>query len=110
MTRIVVEASGKQQFDVMGLDPAMSGPRLLRPWTRRRWLEPCFRPLKPLLAIGACQVHSADAYDGPLVLRLMGGLVLCYPSRVLGKGRMTMEDIIGSLTHDWRFVDSEALE
>src|SRR5215471_17930404 len=37
-------------------------------------------------------------------------LHLMYTSRVICKGRMTMEEIIFSLKHYWRFVDSEALE
>jgi len=40
----------------------------------------------------------------------MGCLVLFYTSRVICKGQMTMEEIIFSLNHYWRFVDSEALE
>jgi hypothetical protein len=46
----------------------------------------------------------------PDVLRLIGCLVLFYTSRVICKGRLTMEEIIFSLKHYWRFVDSEALE
>ena len=55
-------------------------------------------------------MHSAAAYYGHLVLRLMGCFVLLYTSRVICKGRMTMEEIIFSLKHYWRFVDSEPLE
>src|SRR5262249_59072123 len=40
----------------------------------------------------------------------MGCFVLCYTSRVICKGQMTMEEIIFSLKHSWRFVDSAALE
>jgi hypothetical protein len=47
---------------------------------------------------------SEDAYYGHLVLRLMGCLVLFYPSRVIGTGRLTMDEISFSLKHDWRFV------
>ena len=47
---------------------------------------------------------------GILVLRLMASFVLFYTSRVICKGRLTMEEIIFSLKHYWRFVDSEALE
>jgi hypothetical protein len=43
-------------------------------------------------------------------LRLMGCLVLFYTSRVICKGRMTMEEILFSLKHCCRFVDCEALE
>jgi hypothetical protein len=43
------------------------------------------------LATGACQVHSEEAYYGHLVLRLMGCFVLLYTSRVVCKGRLTME-------------------
>ena len=110
VTLIVVDAAGEDQFYVMCLDTAISGPRLIQAWKRRHWIEYCFRTLKHLLATGACQVHSEDAYYGHLVLRLMGCLVLFYTSRVICKGRLTMEEIIFSLKHYWRFVDSEALE
>ncbi len=53
---------------------------------------------------------SEGAYHGHLVLRLMGCLVLFYTSRVIGTGRLTMDEMIFSLKHDWRFVDCEALE
>jgi hypothetical protein len=66
--------------------------------------------LKHLLATGACQVHSEDAYYAYLVLRLMDCFALFYTSRVVCKGRLTMEEIIFSLKHYWRFVDCEALE
>jgi hypothetical protein len=58
----------------------------------------------------ALSLPNEDAYYGHLVLRLMGCLVLFYTSRVVCKGRLTMEEIIFSLKHYWRFVDSEALE
>jgi hypothetical protein len=110
VTLIVVSEPREEQFYVMCLDTAISGPRLIRAWKRRHWIEHCFRTLKHLLATNACQVHSEDAYYGHLVLRLIGCLVLFYTSRVLCKGRMTMEEIIFSLKHYWRFIDSEALE
>jgi hypothetical protein len=40
----------------------------------------------------------------------MASFVLFYTSRVICKGRLTMEEIIFSLKHYWRFVDLEALE
>jgi hypothetical protein len=110
VTLIVVEEPGEDQFYVMCLETGISSPRLIRAWKRRWWIEYCFRTLKHLLATGACQVHSEEAYYGHLVLRLMGCLVLFYTSRVLCKGRLTMEEIIFSLKHYWRFVDCEALE
>jgi hypothetical protein len=110
VTLIVVDAHGEDQFYVMCLETAISGPRLIRAWKRRSWIEHCFRTLKHLLATGACQVHSEDAYYGHLVIRLMGCLVLFYTSRVICKGRLTMEEIIFSLKHYWRFVDSKPLE
>jgi hypothetical protein len=110
VTLIVVDAHGEDQFYVMCLATAISGPRLIRAWKRRSWIEYCFRTLKHLLATGACQVQSEDAYYGHLVLRLMGCFVLFYTSRVVCKGRLTMEEIIFSLKHYWRFVDCEALE
>ena len=110
VTLIVVSEPREEQFYVMCLDTALSGPRLIRAWKRRHWIEHCFRTLKHLLATGACQAHSEDAYYGHLVLRLMGCFVLFYTSRVICKGRLTMEEIIFSLKHYWRFVDSEPLE
>jgi hypothetical protein len=110
VTLIMVDKPGADQFYLLCLDTAISTPRLMRAWKRRSWIEHCFRTLKHLLATGACQVHSEDAYYGHLVLRLMGCLVLFYTSRVICKGRMTMEEIIFSLKHYWRFVDCEALE
>jgi DDE superfamily endonuclease len=106
----IVDEAGAGQYYLMCLDTDISSPRLMRAWKRRSWIEYCFRTLKHLLATGACQVHSEDAYYGHLVLRLMGCLVLFYTSRVICKGRLTMEEIIFSLKHYWRFVDSEALE
>jgi hypothetical protein len=110
VTLIVVDAHGEDQLYMMCLATAISGPRLIRAWKRRSWIEHCFRTLKHLLATGACQVHSEEAYYGHLVIRLMGCFVLFYASRVICKGRMTMEEIIFSLKHYWRFVDCEALE
>jgi DDE superfamily endonuclease len=110
VTLIVIKEPRKEQFYVMCLDTPISGPRLIRAWKRRHWIEHCFRTLKHLLATGACQVQNEDAYYGHLVLRLMGCFVLFYVSRVVCKGRMTMEELIFSLKHYWRFVDSEALE
>ena len=109
VTIIIVEEPGEAVLRDVSRT-AISGPRLIRAWKRRRWIEYCFRTLKHLLATGACQVHSEDAYYGHLVLRLMGCFVLFYTSRVICKGRMTMEEIIFSLKHYWRFVDCEALE
>src|SRR5256884_264424 len=110
VTIIVVSEPREEQFYVMCLDTTISAPRLIRAWKRRWWIEYCFRTLKHLLATGACQVHNEEAYYGHLVLRLMGCLVLFYTSRVVCKGRLTMEEMIFSLKHYWRFVDCEALE
>jgi DDE superfamily endonuclease len=110
VTLIVVKAPREEQFYMMCLDTTISGPRLIRAWKRRHWIEYCFRTLKHLLATGACQVQSEDAYYGHLVLRLIGCFVLMYTSRVVCKKRLTMEEILFSLKHYWRFVDCETLE
>jgi hypothetical protein len=110
VTITIVKVPSADQYYVICLETAISSPRLIRAWKRRSWIEYCFRTLKHLLATGACQVHGEDAYYGHLVLRLMGCLVLFYTSRVISKGRLTMEEIIFSLKHYWRFVDCEALE
>jgi hypothetical protein len=84
--------------------------RLLRVWSRRNLIEQVFRTHKHLLATDACQVHSEDAYYGHLVLRLMASFVLYYTSRVLFKGRVTMDEMIFNLTHHWSSVDCQGLE
>src|SRR5262249_22519038 len=110
VTIIVVSEPREEQFYVMCLATAISGPRLIRAWKRRHLIEHYFRTLKHLLATGACQVQNEDAYYGHLVLCLMGCLVLFYTSRVVCKGWLAMEEIIFSLKYYWRFVDCEALE
>ena len=110
VTLVIVDDPGQDRFYLMCLATSLSAPQLIRRWRRRHWIEYGFRTLKHLLATEACQVHSEDAYYGHLVLRLMGCFVLFYTTRVICKGRMTMEEIVFSLKHYWRFVDSEALE
>ena len=110
VTITIIKEPSADQYYVICLETAISSPRLIRAWKRRHWIEYCFRTLKHLLVTGACQVQNEDAYYGHLVLRLMGCFVLMYTSRVVCKGQLTMEEIIFSLKHYWRFVDSEALE
>jgi hypothetical protein len=110
VTILIVHERGVELYYLLCVETAISGPRLIRAWKRRYWIEYCFRTLKHLLATGACQVQKEDVYYGHLVLRLIGCLVLFYTSRVVCKGRLTMEEIIFSLKHYWHFVDCEALE
>jgi len=109
VTIIVVREPREAPFYVMCLDTAISGPRRIRAWKRRHGIEPCLRTLQHLLATGACQGQREEAYYGHLVIRLMGCFVLLYTSRVIGTGRLTMEEIIFRLKHYWRFVACEAL-
>jgi len=110
VTVIIVDEPGQDRFSLLCLETERSAPQLIRRWRRRSWIEFVFRTLKHLLATESCQVHSEDAYYGHLVLRLMGCFVLFYTSRVICKRQLTMEEIIFSLKHYWRFVDVEALE
>jgi Transposase DDE domain len=110
VTVVIVDEPGQDRFYLLCLETSLSAPQLIRRWRRRTWIEFVFRTLKHLLATEACQVHSEDAYYGHLVLRLMASFVLFYTSRVVCKGCLTMEEIIFSLKHYWRFVDVEALE
>lgn len=110
VTIVIVDEPGQDRFYLRCMETMLSAPQLIRRWRRRTWIEFVLRTLKHLLATEACQVHSEDAYYGHLVLRLMGSFVLFYTSRVICKGRLTMEEIIFSLKHYWRFVDLEALE
>ena len=107
VTVVIVDEHGADRYYLLCLETTLSGPVLIGRWRRRHWIEFVFRVLKHLLATEACQVHSEDAYYGHLVLRLMASFVLFYTSRVVCKGRLTMEEIIFSLKHYWRFVDLE---
>ena len=110
VTVVIVDEPGQDRFYLLCVETTLSAPQLIRRWRRRHWIEFVFRTLKHLLATESCQVHSEDAYYGHLVLRLMASFVLFYTSRVICKGDLTMEEILFSLKHYWRFVDLEALE
>jgi len=45
VTLIVVSETREEQFYVMCLETDISGPRLIRAWKRRHWIEHCFRTL-----------------------------------------------------------------
>jgi hypothetical protein len=109
VTVVIVDEPGQDRFYLLCLETTLSSPVLIRRWRRRHWIEFVFRVLKHLLATASGQAHSEDAYYGHLVLRLMASFVLFYTSRVICKGRLTMEAIIFSLKHYWRFVDMEPL-
>ena len=108
VTVVIVDEPDQDRFYLLCVETERSAPQLIRRW--RSWIEFVFRTLKHLLATEACQVRSEDAYYGHLVLRLMGSFILFYTARVICKGCLTMEEIIFSLKHYWRFVDLEALE
>ncbi len=110
VTVVIVDEPGQDRFYLLCLETTLSAPQLIRRWRRRNWIEFVFRTLKHLLATESCQAHREDAYYGHLVLRLMASFVLFYTSRVICKGRLTMEEIIFSLKHYWRFVDVESLQ
>jgi hypothetical protein len=110
VTLVIVDEPGEDRFYLLCVETILSAPQLIRRWRRRYWIEFVFRTLKHLLATEACQVRLEDAYYGHLVLRLIASFVLFYTSRVICKGCLTMEEIIFSLKHYWRFVDVGALE
>jgi hypothetical protein len=110
VTLVIVDKPSQERFYLLCREASISAPRLIRAWGRRSWIEQHFRTLKHLLATEACQVQTEAASYGHLVLRLLAGLVLLYTARVLFKGRVTMEAIVFSLKHHWRFLNSEPLE
>lgn len=110
VTLIVVDKAGEERFYLFCLASDIPATRLLRVWSRRHLIEQVFRLLKHLLATDACQVRSENAYYGHLVLRLMASFVLYYTSRVLFKGRVTMEEIVFNLKHHWSSVHCQELE
>jgi hypothetical protein len=110
VTVVIVDQPSRDRYYLLCRETAISAPRLIRAWRRRSWIEHTFRTLKHLLATEVCQVPTEGAYFGHLVLRLLAGLVLFYTSRIVLKGCETMEEILFSLKHHWRFLDSDLLE
>jgi len=110
ITVVIVDEPGQDRYYLLCWATAITAPRLIRAWKRRSWIEHHFRLLKHLLAAAACQVHGEDAYYGHLVLRLLAGLVLLSTARILCMGRVTREEIVFSLKHHWRFLNSNDLE
>ena len=110
VTLTVVSEPGEELYCLMCLTTSISSPRLWRVYSRRNWVEWCFRSLKSLLAAGKCQFVSEDAYYGHLIMRLLGLLVISYTSRRVLRGRVTMEQIIFSHKHHWRTLDSNLIE
>jgi Transposase DDE domain len=110
VTLILVDKAGEDRFYLFCLASDIPATRLLRVWSRRHLIEQVFRILKHLLATDACQVRSENAYYGHLVLRLMASFVLYYTSRVLFKGRVTMEEMVFNLKHHWSSVNCQELE
>jgi len=109
VTVVIVDEPGQPCSYLLCQATTLPAPRLIRAWKRRSWIEHAFRTLKHLLATEACQVHEEDADYGHLVWRLLAGLVLLYTARRLLKGRVTMEEIVFSLKHHWRFLTSKDL-
>jgi hypothetical protein len=110
VTVLLVDQPGQGRYDLLCRATTISVPRLIRAWRRRSWMAHHCRTLKHWLATEACQVQGEDAYYGHLVLRLLAGLGLLYTARVLLKGQVTMEEIVFSLKHHWRFLSSNPLE
>ena len=110
VTIVIVDEPGQDRFYLMCLATSVMAPQLIRRWRRRSWIESCVRTLKHLVATEACQVHREGAYYGHLVWRLMACFLLFYTTRVVCKGHMTMEEMVCSLKHSWRFIDSKAFE
>jgi hypothetical protein len=110
VTLLLVDKPGEKRFYLLCFATSIPATRLLRWWGRRHWIEQVFRTLKHLLATDACQVRSEHAYYGHLVLRLMACFVLFYTSRVIYKGKVTMDEIVFNLKHHWSSVHCEALE
>jgi hypothetical protein len=110
VTVVIVDEPGQGRYDLLCQATRLTAPRVIRAWKRRSWIAHHFRLLKHLLAAEACQVHGEDAYYGHMVLRLLAGLVLRSTARILCKGHVTMEAIVFSLTHHWRFLHAKNLK
>ena len=100
-------AARRRRLALRGLGDGQAAPLGLRGGLIRR--DELLKR-RHLLATDACQVHSEDVYYGHLVLRLIASFVLYYTSRVLFKGRVTMDTIVFNLKHHWSSVVCQELE
>ena len=107
--RVIVAAPGQPGDDRLCQATSRTAPRLIRAWQRRSWMAHHFRTRTHRLATAACQVQGEDADDGPVVVRLLAGVVLLSTARRLFNGRVTREAIVCSLTQHWRFRTSKDL-
>lgn len=107
---VTIVEKGKDRFFLLCKATKLASTLLIRAFSRRFWVEWCFRSLKSLLKTESCQMPSEDAYYGHFVLRLVGLIILSYSARKLLKGRVSMEEMIFSIKHHWRFLESESLE
>ena len=53
VTIVIVHEPSVELYYLLCLETDISGPRLIRAWKRRHWIEHGFRTLKHLLATGA---------------------------------------------------------
>jgi hypothetical protein len=110
VTVVLVAHPCKGRYYLLCRTTRFTAPRLIRAYDRRSWIEQWLCTLKHLLTAEACRTQTEDAYYRYLVVRRLAGLVPLYTARVIFKGRVTMEEILFSLKHYWRFLDSELLE
>jgi len=106
---ILVDQPGRGRSSRLCRVTTGSAPRLIRAWRRRSWMAHHCRTRPHVLATAACQMQGEDASYGPLVWRRLASLGLLYTARVLFQGQVTMEEIVFSLTHHWRFLTSKPL-
>ena len=107
--RVIVAAPGQPGDDRLCQATSRTAPRLIRAWQRRSWMAHHFRTRTQRLATAAGQVQGADADNGPVVVRLVAGVVVLSIARRLFNGRVTREAIVCSLTQHWRVRTSKDL-
>jgi len=76
VTVVIVDQPGRDRYDLRCRETAISAPRVIRAWRRRRWIEHTFRTVNHLLATEACQVQGEDAYYGHV--RRIGDMEECH--------------------------------
>jgi len=99
-----VAEPGQERCALRGGETTRRGPVVRRRGRRRHGRAWVVRVLQPLWAPEAWHVPREEADEGPLVRRRMARGGGFDPSRVLGKGRLTMEARMWSLKHSGRLV------
>ena len=82
---------------LIGLDPSVSAPRMLRAYRRRPWIDTFFEVCKATLRIEHFKFRALGGIYGVVALRFLSFVVFDYAGRRLSHGHLTGGQIVRTL-------------